>query len=218
MTKSATHNLLRFRLTDNVRDGEQIDLEHGDPVAIAFGANALYVGVRRGGGERGHILKIDPATDRVTDSFPIADDVQDVAVGDGIVWVANRGARSVVALHVSDRSQQRYVLPGKPTRIAYGHGALWVTIRATDEVVRVIPGRPSVTIRVGSKPMGVAASDTVVWVADQGQGTLTRIDPRTAKVVGEPVQTQIGPTSVALAGHTVWAANISQNSVTRVDF
>ncbi len=86
--------------------------------------------------------------------------------------------------------------------------ALAVIDPATNRVVA--------SIRVGSKPVSVAAGAGAVWVGDARDGTVARVDPQTRKVVktigvGAPVV----DLAVGLGG--VWAATGGFGEVVRID-
>jgi YVTN family beta-propeller protein len=68
--------------------------------------------------------------------------------------------------------------------------------RSRDQVARV---------PVGSRPAGIAIGAGGVWVANGGDGTVTRIDPATNEVV---VTITVGgaPVGIAVSGETVWVA------------
>ena len=72
-------------------------------------------------------------------------------------------------------------------------------------------------IRVGDSPSGVALEGNSVWVANEGAGTITRIDLRTRRVRGAPIRVGKNPRAVATAGGSVWVANFGGRSVTRID-
>ncbi len=57
-----------------------------------------------------------------------------------------------------------------------------------------------------------------MWVANSLDGTLTRIDPRSGKVVGEPVEVGGNPSAVAVRGRSAWVTLLADNAVARVDF
>jgi len=60
-------------------------------------------------------------------------------------------------------------------------------------------------VPVGSRPAAIAIGGGEVWVANSGDGTVSRIDPATNEVV---VIITIGgaPVGVAVSGETVWVA------------
>jgi peptide/nickel transport system substrate-binding protein len=59
------------------------------------------------------------------------------------------------------------------------------------------------TIPVGRSPAGVATGDGTVWVANSGDGTVTRIDPRTDKVVAT-IAVGGSPQAITIANGRAW--------------
>ncbi|GAA1476149.1 hypothetical protein GCM10009623_05950 [Nocardioides aestuarii] len=103
------------------------------------------------------------------------------AVGDvAYVLVASRGPTIVV---VSDgRVSDRIPAPRSAVAVRAGYGALWVpTGRDTVERYDLATGEWS-TIESGPGPRFLDVGLGAVWVMDQGDGSVTRIDART----GEP--------------------------------
>jgi YVTN family beta-propeller protein len=78
---------------------------------------------------------------------------------------------------------------------------------------------PSVvaTIPVGDRPLGITVGEGSVWVADQDDGTVTRIDPETARAAGDPIEVGAGPSGVRTGGGLVWVTNQKDDTVTRID-
>jgi DNA-binding beta-propeller fold protein YncE len=75
-----------------------------------------------------------------------------------------------------------------------------------------------VTIGVGSNPNRVAVRGGDAWVSNYNDHTLTRINARTSRVVGEPVPVGINPYALAVTSGSVWVTNVADDSVTRVDY
>ena len=63
---------------------------------------------------------------------------------------------------------------------------------------------------------GVAVGEGFVWVADKDANTVSRIDPRTRRKVGE---TRVGtePDSIAVGEGAVWVTNTGSDDVSRID-
>jgi YVTN family beta-propeller protein len=78
---------------------------------------------------------------------------------------------------------------------------------------RVI-GEPT---RVGDAPSGIAAGEGAVWVANTGDETVTRIDPRSGAPEGRPIRVGDDPHSIAVGGGAVWVANFGDGTVSRID-
>ena len=77
---------------------------------------------------------------------------------------------------------------------------------------------PPVTARVatGEHPCGVASGFGAVWVANDGSGTVARVDPKTNQVTRR-VRAGRGVCSVATGAGFVWATNYRTGSVVRVE-
>ena len=72
-------------------------------------------------------------------------------------------------------------------------------------------------IPVGDSPAGVGLEGDFAWVANEGDGTLTRIDLKTQRPRGKPIPVGKNPRAVATRAGSVWVANFGGGSVTRVD-
>ena len=77
------------------------------------------------------------------------------------------------------------------------------------------------TIRVGSYPLGIAATSNAVWVANHHSGTVSRIDPR-RNVVVKTVPISLasdfsGPLQLESADNQLWVADATDGAVVRVD-
>ncbi|HEX7189640.1 MAG TPA: ABC transporter substrate-binding protein, partial [Actinomycetes bacterium] len=129
----------------------------------------------------------------------------EVAVGDNAVGVLD-GDTVTGAIDVGER----------PTGVAIGLGAVWVTNSTGGTVSRIDPDtHAAFTIPVGTGPAGVAVGAGAVWVANSGDGTVSRIDPRTNATT--VVRVLPGPTGVVVAAGSVWVTNTLAAAVTQID-
>jgi YVTN family beta-propeller protein len=72
-------------------------------------------------------------------------------------------------------------------------------------------------IRVGRTPRSVAASDTAIWVSNHLSNTVSRINPRTLKVVAT-IKVGKKPENAAIADDgTVFVPNLGSNTLSRID-
>ncbi len=114
--------------------------------------------------------------------------------------------------------------------IAFGEGALWVTIIGSgdlgapndmDAVSRIDPetGETVATIKVSRGPLSLAVTPGAVWVVNFGMtgDTVTQIDAQTNQIIGEPIQTGRAPLSITIGDRSVWVANHDAHTVTRID-
>jgi YVTN family beta-propeller protein len=85
--------------------------------------------------------------------------------------------------------------------------------RATIVIDR-IPTAPAVA--VGSQPVNIAFGAGALWIANNGDGTLSRLDPAGGKVTAT-IQIGGAPAGVAASDSAVWVGNFSEGKVRRVD-
>jgi YVTN family beta-propeller protein len=76
-------------------------------------------------------------------------------------------------------------------------------------------GRVGAAISVGS-PGGLAFGDGSVWVVDNTEGRLSRINPASHAVV-EEIPVGSAPSAVAVTGENVWVANSGDGTVSRIN-
>ena len=105
--------------------------------------------------------------------------------------------------------------------IAFGLESLWIVDRNTNSIIEVDPVtiqklRP---ISVGQAPTAIAVGTDSLWVANEGDDTVTRVQiPGRGQT---PTLTQIpvgdGPVDVAFGEGAVWVANSLGRSVSRID-
>lgn len=77
-------------------------------------------------------------------------------------------------------------------------------------------GPSSATIDVGVGPDGIAVHAGSVWVANSGEGTVSRIDARRRRVV-KTIRVGRDPDSVAIGAGSVWVTNTGDGTVSRID-
>ena len=107
---------------------------------------------------------------------------------------------------------------GRPSSVASGAGAVWVTDSADDQLLRVdSAGQVNDRIPVGRGPSGVAAGGGEVWVANQLDGTVSEVNPGAGQQVGPAIPVGIGPGAVAFGFGSVWVANVTGDSLSRID-
>ena len=82
--------------------------------------------------------------------------------------------------------------------------------RTAGSVIRIDPatGSTASPIRVGALPSAIATGAGAVWVADGGDGTVSRIDPVTYHVSTYRLTTAPSPYDIAVGEHGVWTTLI----------
>jgi streptogramin lyase len=165
------------------------------PADVAIGAGAVWVADT----DDGTVTRIDAATGNPAGTTKVADyQVLGLTLGEGGVWVAKTDDRLARKIEIArlDPESARIADPGAevpaaiPIRVAAGEGGVWVTLVGGVRPPDLAPRRGGVElvdpatvepapkpIPVGSRPSAIAVAEGAVWVADSGDGTVTRIDP-----------------------------------------
>ena len=152
--------------------------------------------------------------------------VAGLAVDGGGVWVADTRRSRLLRLHPDFRSVLRTVRLTRrpevlgligPNPVAIGFGSVWVG-RSAGTIARVDPRTGAATdFAVGNNPIGIAAGAGAVWVVDDEDDTLTRIDPASENAVLETTPMGRAPSAVATGAGAAWVANKQDDTVARVD-
>ncbi len=163
---------------------------------------------------------------------------EDVAAGEGAVWVASHtsGGTNIVRIDPRDAEIASTIpVPGVlPRGIAAGQGSVWLAGEAGrgsgGVLVRISAATNSVTrsLPLPSKPSGIEVGDRGVWIAGQilagprasgTQGAVYVIDPASGALLARgraPFAPLRGRTSLALGAGAVWLAGTG-GSVVRLD-
>ena len=203
------------------------------PSDVAFGIGGVWVP----SGPLGQLVRIDPGSNRASQPFPAGNGCggqgESATIGAGAVWLACDlipGAFRVDArTHLVDPFALRAGLLTTTTgsvvphfsAITVGGGVLWIVDSGQDRVTELDPATrlPVRQIDVGRAPAAVAYGFGSVWVANAGDGTLSRIDVsgpgRPAHVQAIPVGGR--PVDVAAGSGSVWVADAGTRTVVRVD-
>ncbi|MDQ3723822.1 MAG: hypothetical protein M3376_12355, partial [Actinomycetota bacterium] len=223
VTKEATSTVLRFNASSRRRvAGGSVEVARpGRNIAVVTGARAVWVGVRNDRDDDRSpesVVRIDPSA-RTQQASEVARGVQDLAVGEGAVWITNRFSSTVTRISVRTGRQATIAVGPEPKGIAVGEGAVWVAASGGDEVTRINPRTLRTrSIRLGAIPDRVTVGGGSVWVTAKEAGRLIRIDPRKRQVL-ERIDT--GPRPYALditRGRAVWLTLLDDNGLQRVRF
>ena len=77
-------------------------------------------------------------------------------------------------------------------------------------------GKQLDTITVGQDPRQLAFGFDSVWVTNNGDNTVSRLDEQTGKVIGAPITVGQKPLGIAAGAGAIWVANHESDTVTRV--
>ena len=212
------------RFDPETREAYPATLVEGGDVEIAFGAGSVWATSERG------VLRIDPETGRVTRTIPLkyaGGAASGVAFGEGAVWAAGAGDGAVSRIDPEENGVVARIDVGEggrgaaPNAVAVGAGSVWVGTRdeglaridpAKNRVVDATPIEKNVPDGRSSDVSDVAVGAGAVWVAGSYgdwtgyEGKLTKVDPKTAEVVGEVALDQ-GAWEVETTREAVWATS-----------
>ena len=167
------------------------------------------------------LLHIDPLHEDIrSDQIDVGiAESQSVHTGLGKVWVLT--GRTVYEVHPStDEPKIVYELPraaGLITSSLAVSDALWLGT-SDGTLIRFDPFSGDERVaEIDSNIDGLAATGDGVWLADIVVGTITRIDPETLDVVGEPISIEGGLDRIAAIGGSVWVLDRQIGTVTRID-
>jgi len=75
-------------------------------------------------------------------------------------------------------------LNAKALGMTFGQGALWITTQ-NNELLKISPYTivTNEIIKVGKSPVSVALGEGAIWTLNAGDGSVSRVDPKTNKVV-----------------------------------
>jgi DNA-binding SARP family transcriptional activator/ABC-type transport system substrate-binding protein len=167
----------------------------GSPTAIAFGAEAVWIG-----GPYDGVTRIDPRTNTVRHREPLHNTVTGIAVGSGYVW-ATVGADDVVWQLDTDGNIQRSFDTGSgPAGVTISGDAVWVANSRDGTVTSVDPSEPNAhkTTRVGHRPVAVVAvpvaSGAELWLTVDERPAEPLLPPNGARIVmGTDTPSSISP-------------------------
>ncbi len=195
-------------------------------VDFVFGGTNSDVAVGEGGvwalGNGSSLLCIDLQTATATGTVDVGGGAN-LVVAFRTVWVATHGtfgpsATSGRVTRVNPATCKllhSVHVPGDPTAVATGEGAVWVT--TSEGLVRVDPrtNRTQLIAIQGGKD-DVAVGEGAVWVLDNLRSTVTRIDPATGEE-GQQIQLSGNLNQVVAGEGKVWVLDAGAGIVTPID-
>ena len=191
-------------------------------ICLAFdvGFDSLWAGSC----DRHLLARIDPKTgslDTPLIELPI-DAIQEegsIGVGESGVWLISSAHQLLRLDPVTNQVDGQWPLPATAAAVRVGLGAVWVTVPATDTLLRIDPADPTTakSIKVGGGPRFLAVGSDAVWVMDQADGSVSRVSAAGDVVATVPVsKVPIQGGDIAVGGGRVWV-RIEQDLVVTVD-
>jgi YVTN family beta-propeller protein len=135
------------------------------------------------------LSRVDLKTNKVVATIPVgpADSEGGLAAGPDSIWMLSdrKGVLSRIDPETNHLVAEIQVPSGSAVCVIGEDGAVWVSSTEQNLVVRVDPKTNLITdrIAVGPQPRFTAAGGGAVWTLNQGDGTVSRIDVRSKKLV-----------------------------------
>ncbi len=163
----------------------------------------------------GQVSAIDPMTHQVVATIDVGRFPKDIAVAEGNVWVVSETEGTLWRIDpVTFEVVDTISLGGNTMYVAAGQGAVWVTgglgVRKIDLTTGTRYGV------VYNNCSGVAIGENAIWVGDNQNPQLLKIDPETRRVVAT-VKLEGKPSEIAYGHGTVWVILSDKNEVVGID-
>jgi DNA-binding beta-propeller fold protein YncE len=192
----------------------EIDLgPNAEPSSVAVGFSSVWIV------DDGRLVRAPLSGEGDLIEIPLAGDPKDVVVSPRSVWVALEDADSVARVDPDTNAvADELAVADGPRSVVYGAGGVWVACIDAGSVVRIdeeearVEGRP---IPAGTRPNDIAVGNEGIWVIDNLEGVVRRIDGKSLKV-DEPIQVGTRPRGIVAARDSIWVSSFEEGSVTRI--
>jgi peptide/nickel transport system substrate-binding protein len=203
----------------------RLDLEDGSVIDPAIRVGASPAGVAVGEGSvwvtnagDGSVSRINSETNEVSQTLTVGSAPSGIAFGNGALWVTDAIGAELLKVDPTSGKFQARALAGQPSGVAFASNGVWVSV-APAGVARVDPADLNVTLAyqsVGNGPTAVLSAFGSIWVANQVDDTVSRLEPSTGReestnLVGE------GPNALGATAGSLWVANEFSGSISEID-
>jgi DNA-binding beta-propeller fold protein YncE len=189
------------------------------PTGIATGGGTVWVTRNQ---DRS-LVTIDPATNRIGPAIPLPVAPWQLASDGRYLWVSSIADSAVAIVDEASRQVVEVLrdLPQGSTGIAFFRGSAWVVGSYGDALTRIDLGSHRVTATVPLpcattcysplKPLAIAIAFGCVWVRNEGNATVARVDPATLAVSSFRIDSfwgRDGLDSIAGFHGSLWAGGL----------
>jgi len=179
----------------------------GEPCAgLATGSGSLWVPLCTAPPS---LAKVNLKTNRLDAIFMVGPAAPEggVTYGAGSVWLITSKSGDLARINPANGAILNifHVPPGS-FNPAFSGTMMWVTHAEASELTAIdaATGRAAATIATGPNPRFLVAGGGAIWTLNQGDGTLSRVDARSRRVVTIPLGTPGHGGDIALSGGNVW--------------
>ena len=191
----------------------------GEPCSgLIFAFGSLWVPVC---GSHPSLDRIDPDANAVAAVFPLPPRNSEggITASKDSIWLATSdGALTQIDPNTGGR-RRRIAIPSGSFNPFYAGGVVWLTSGEYDELLAIDARAGTVLARipVGSKPRFLTAGAGFVWTLNQGDGTITKVDAASKRVVASIDAGIPGRGGeIAYGDGSVWATLV-RTPLTRID-
>jgi streptogramin lyase len=198
----------------------------GSSPNVGAGATAITAGFKRIWIAKGNTRTIVPygiidpirkgASFTLDEGRPVA-----IVARDGALWVGSRGddgePGTITKLDPDTGPQATIKLGEGLQNLAVGEDRIWVIDARRRGVTPydIATGQPARPIPTGDGAYAVTVGGGYVWVSNQIEGTVTRINPTTRET--KQITVGRGPQGIDVGNDAVWVANKTDGTLTRID-
>ncbi len=197
--------LARIKVGDPAKLPSAARIAHDVPESVAVGFGSVWAAT----GDTESVVRIDPATDRITARIPVGVVPYVLAAGEGAVWLTSLDDTAVVRIDPASNTARTVLTSVAAGMVAAAFGSVWVTSGLFDRVLRLDPtdGHKLGEVTVSGAPELIAAGSGTLWVAAQSGASsgVVEIDPGTASVLRR-IPVALATFGVAVGEGAVWAA------------
>lgn len=165
----------------------------GDPCAgLAFGFGSLWVPLCGTPTSPNSMVRVDSRTNQISATLPIgpAGEEGGIAASSDSIWIVTDNNGTLVRIDpLTNKTRQTIsIAPGSYNPLfnesRLSNGAVWVTGGRANVLTAVdaSTGNILASIPVGPKPRFLTAGEGSIWTLNQGDGTVTRVDPQSKRV------------------------------------
>jgi hypothetical protein len=224
-TVTPTGRLMRIDLATGAAQ-RAVQLPGANNDLVRFGdrvfADPGYAGTSEGFSGPGEVLAVGWQTGRVLARRRENIGFGPMTVGGGALWAAKVKPGVLQELNPITLAPVRSPLALTTTRVyglAWGDGYLWASASDDGNVLRIDPATRAIArVHVGGFPIGIVLAGGSVWIINNANATVVRLNPSTLREIGRPVRTPSGGAFyLGASDGYVFIANESDGTVTRID-
>lgn len=144
------------------------------PSHIAVGLGSVWVTDVR----KDQLVQIDPQTLEIEDRIATGFAPTAVAIAGDALWVANFDKTVTRVDPSAEDATETITLSATASALVAAEGYVWATLPKADAIARIdaSSGTVGALIPVGDEPQGIAFGSGDLWVANQGDDTVSRVD------------------------------------------